>query len=123
MAMGRVARDLAAAIVGLALASPGAASAQQLLATSTRPVHLVSSVVPPANSLGSINGVVSDERGGPLGGVLVTVVGTRNSHDTTSSDGRFALGDLPMGRYTLRAVRAGFAVSRPQEVMVGSTVP
>jgi carboxypeptidase family protein len=121
MAMRRVARELAAAIVGLALASSGTASAQQLLA-STRPLHVVTSPVAAVPVLGSISGVVSDERGGPLSGAMVSVIGEKIQSCVTRADGHFSIPGLPLGRYTLRANRAGFAVSRAEEVTLGSAV-
>ena len=119
--MRRAPRELAAAIVGLALASSGTVSAQQLLA-SARPVHFATIAVPPAPVLGSISGVVSDERGGPLAGAMVSVIGERIQSCVTREDGRFSIPGLPLGRYTLRANRAGFAVSRTEEVTLASAV-
>jgi hypothetical protein len=71
---------------------------------------------------GAINGVVSDERGGPLPGAMVSVLGTSVAMTITDASGRFFLDRLPAGDYTLRAHLAGFAASRRENVRVGANV-
>ncbi|MEO6239330.1 MAG: carboxypeptidase-like regulatory domain-containing protein, partial [Vicinamibacterales bacterium] len=70
-------------------------------------------------SSGSIQGVVSDERGGPLAGAIVSVLGLTPAMATTDSRGRFAIQQLAPGSYALRVHLAGFAASRRDAVRVG----
>ncbi len=113
--MGRMMRVLSAAFVVTAAAAvcASSASAQQ---TSTRAAGLrtVSAIM-----AGTITGIVSDERGGPLPGAMVSVLGATMAMTVTDTNGRFALDRLPLGDYTLRAHLAGFASSRRENVRVG----
>lgn len=70
---------------------------------------------------GAINGIVSDDRGGPLAGAMVSALGAAMAMTVTDANGRFTLQRLPAGDYTLRAHLAGFAVSRRDNVRVGTT--
>ncbi len=70
---------------------------------------------------GAIQGVVSDELGGPLAGAMVSALGTTMATTVTDANGRFALEKLPAGDYTLRAHLSGFAASRRENVRVGVT--
>jgi hypothetical protein len=72
---------------------------------------------------GAINGIVSDDRGGPLPGAMVSVLGATMAMTVTDVNGRFSLQRLPAGDYTLRAHLAGFAASRRENVRVGASVP
>jgi carboxypeptidase family protein len=90
--------------------------AQQAISPSPE-FRTVSAVV-----AGSITGVVSDERGGPLRGAMVSVLGATMAMTVTDANGRFALSRLPIGEYTLRAHLAGFASSRRENVRVGPLV-
>src|SRR5688500_3350347 len=78
-----------------------------------------------ARAAGSLNGVVNDERGGPVRGAMVSAVGM-SAMATAVSDqnGRYAIDALPAGEYMVRAHRTGFAASRRQSVRVaaGATV-
>lgn len=69
---------------------------------------------------GAITGTVSDERGGPLSGVMVSVIGATMAMDVTDAQGRFSLDRLPSGEYILAAHRQGFAAARRQVVRVGA---
>jgi hypothetical protein len=61
---------------------------------------------------GSITGVVSDDRGGPIGGALVSALGTSMAAKaTTDASGFFVIEALPIGEYTVQAHRTGFAGS------------
>jgi hypothetical protein len=72
----------------------------------------------PAGS-GSIHGVVRDESGAPLGGALVTAVGTSTpSYAITDSSGRFELRTLSPGVYLLRAHSIGFITAAGQKIEV-----
>ena len=70
-------------------------------------------------SLGSIQGVVSDERGGPLAGALVSALGATAAMATTDARGRFLIQPLAAGEYVLRIHLAGFVSGRREGVRVG----
>ena len=99
----------AAAIVGL---TTGVASAQT---RGTGPLQLASV------TLGSIRGVVSDERGGPVSGAMVSALGATTAMALTDAGGRFLIRSLPPGEYVLRVHMAGFTSLRRDAVRVGST--
>jgi Carboxypeptidase regulatory-like domain len=113
--MGRIMRVLSAAfVVTTALAvCPCSASAQQT-STGAPGLRAVSAIM-----AGTITGTVSDERGGPLPGAMVSVLGVTMAMTLTDASGRFSLNRLPIGEYTLRAHLAGFASSRRENVRVG----
>jgi hypothetical protein len=73
---------------------------------------------------GSITGVVSDDRGGPIGGALVSALGTSMAAKaTTDASGWFVIDALPIGDYTLQAHRSGFAGSARATVRVSGFTP
>jgi len=71
--------------------------------------------------LGSIQGMVSDERGGPLAGAMVSALGARNGMAVTDNRGRFQIDSLPTGVYMVRVHLAGFASTRRDYVRVGAS--
>jgi hypothetical protein len=73
-----------------------------------------------SNMGGAIHGTVSDDRGGPLPGAMVSIIGATMAMTVTDVAGRFSLQRLPEGDYTLRAHLAGFAASRRENVRVGA---
>jgi hypothetical protein len=95
----------AAALVGLAVAGAEA----QPRATPAAPVLHAARGGP-----GSIQGIVTEDRGRPLEGVMVSAMGGTLAFAVTDEKGHFALGALPPGGYLLRASLAGFAAS-PRE--------
>ena len=104
----------AAAIVGLTGTSMSAQTMTPRPATFT-PVFQQSRL-----TLGSIQGIVSDERGGPLSGALVSALGgVTSAMATTDSHGRFVIQPLAAGDYVLRVRLAGFVSSRREGVRVG----
>lgn len=111
--MVRMMRVLSALLVATAAVSPSSASAQPV-GTRIPEYGAVSAIV-----AGSISGIVSDDRGGPLSGAMVSVLGITTAMTVTDANGRFALNHLPLGEYTLRAHLAGFASSRRENVRVG----
>ena len=120
--MGRLNRALSAAAFAGAVAVtawPSSAFAQQSVA---RPASVRQPEFRTVSLIlgGAINGVVSDERGGPLPGAMVSVLGTTMAMTVTDASGRFSLDKLPAGEYTLRAHLAGFAASRRENVRVGA---
>jgi len=116
--MGRMKRVLSAsAVVALATAaSSSSALAQAHAAARTTEVRTVTAVIG-----GVIKGIVSDERGGPLPGAMVSALGATMAMAVTDANGRFSIEKLPAGDYTLRAHLAGFAASPRETVRVGVT--
>jgi len=72
-------------------------------------------------TLGSIQGTVIDDRGGPLSGAMVSALGAINGMATTDARGRFLIPSLPNGDYVLRIHLAGFVTTRRENVRVGAT--
>ncbi len=75
-----------------------------------------------AGSTGSITGEVTDESGGVLPGVTVTVSGTAmmgTRTDTTNGQGIFRFAGLPAGSYTVKFELAGFAPTTKDNVRIG----
>jgi hypothetical protein len=68
---------------------------------------------------GSITGTVSDDRGGPIAGAMVSALGTATIAKTlTDASGWFSIDALPIGDYTVQAHRSGFAGSARTTVRV-----
>src|SRR4029450_688594 len=111
--MGRLMRVLSAvAVVGTAVVTAPDACAQQ--------VSRFTGVQMARLGLGSIEGVVSDERGGPLAGAMVSALGAKNGMAVTDARGRFLIDSLPSGVYMVRVDLAGGASARRDYVRVGS---
>jgi hypothetical protein len=109
--MGRVSRIVAAlTVVGMATT---VASAQ------TKPVFTGTQQAARL-SLGSIQGMVSDDRGGPLSGAMVSALGATTALAVTDGRGRFAIDALPPGQYMVRVHLAGFISTRRENVQVGA---
>jgi Carboxypeptidase regulatory-like domain/TonB dependent receptor len=70
--------------------------------------------------LGSIQGSVSDDRGGPLAGAMVSALGATMAMAVTDTHGRFAIDSLPPGDYVVRVHLAGFISTRRDNVRVGT---
>ena len=70
-------------------------------------------------TLGSIQGTVIDDRGGPLAGAMVSALGATSGMATTDARGRFVIQSLPSGQYVLRIHLAGFVTTRRENVRVG----
>jgi hypothetical protein len=115
--MGRMNRVLSATgfVVIATAAVPSSVLAQQAVASELRTVSAIVA--------GAINGIVSDDRGGPVPGAMVSVLGATMAMTVTDVNGRFSLQRLPAGDYTLRAHLAGFAASRRESVRVGTSEP
>lgn len=70
---------------------------------------------------GGVRGAVTDSRGA-VGGATVSLVGTAFSA-TTDARGLYVIDHVPVGTYTVRAVRAGgAAIERPAVLVPGGTV-
>ena len=70
-------------------------------------------------TLGSIRGSVSDDRGGPLSGAMVSALGVTTAMVMTDARGRFALDALPPGEYIVRVHLPGFLSTRRDNIRVG----
>jgi len=76
------------------------------------------------NLRGSITGVVSDDRGGPIAGAMVSALGTvMVAKAVTDASGWFSIDALPAGDYTLQAHRSGFVGSVRATVRVSGLSP
>ncbi len=67
---------------------------------------------------GSIHGTVSDERGLPVPGAMVSALGASSAIAVTDRSGRFELRTLSPGPYIVRAHSTGFIASRGQVIDV-----
>jgi hypothetical protein len=105
----------AATIVGLTVVSASAQTSARRPGAFTPTVQSQQARL----SLGSIQGVVSDERGGPLAGALVSALGATAAMATTDARGRFVIQPLAVGEYVLRIHLAGFVSGRREGVRVG----
>jgi hypothetical protein len=101
-----------AAYVGAVVVLLGAAAAAEAQGGRLRPIASTVSVV------GSIAGVVEDERGYAVIGALVSVLGPTAAVAVTDGRGRFELQTLPPGAYLIRAQSSGFVTPRAQVVDV-----
>jgi hypothetical protein len=113
--MGRLTRVLvaAAAVVGtMHVTTPEVCAQQVPLFTGMHAARL---------GLGSIEGFVSDERGGPLAGAMVSALGAKNGLAVTDARGRFLIEALPSGVYIIRVHLAGFTSTRRDYVRVGAS--
>lgn len=74
----------------------------------------------PGHQIGTIRGVVTDEDGTPIPGVLITATsesGRRSTHVDT--EGRYELDELAPGPYALRAELDGFCTATRRDVRAG----
>jgi len=114
--MQRLNRVLAASAVACGVGTLGSFSASPALAQAAQ-YQSVRAL------RGSITGVVSDDRGGPIGGALVSALGTAMmAKATTDASGWFSIEALPIGEYTVQAHRTGFAGSARATVRVNGHV-
>jgi len=75
----------------------------------------------------AVTGTVLDAGGAavPNAQIIITNKDTGGSRSaTTSVDGRYTIGRLPAGRYSLTAAKAGFKTSRAEDILltIGSYV-
>ena len=115
--MGRLVRMLGATVstvaVAAVVASPASAQPGRPAGSRAPELQTVSA------TLGVLSGVVSDERGLPLTGAMITVAGATVAMTVSDAHGRFSLDRLPNGEYVLRARLDGFVASPRQIVYVG----
>src|SRR5829696_9408917 len=105
----------AAAIVGV---TAGSVSAQGRIPSTPARVSVQSQQA--RLTLGSIQGVVIDDRGGPLSGAMVSALGAATLMATTDARGRFLIQPLPSGEYQLRVHLPGFVTTRRDGVHVNA---
>lgn len=117
--MGRLHQVFTAAVIigaaGTAVAAAPREQSARSAATGAAPAAKPELQTVSAAS-GTIRGTVSDEGGGPLAGVMVTVLGVTTAMTVTDVQGRFSLETLPLGEYVLRAHLPGFAAPRRELV-------
>src|SRR2546423_292064 len=65
---------------------------------------------------GAIQGLVQDEAGAPVGGAVVSALGSNSAFAITDRAGRFELRQLAPGPYLVRAHLAGYVAPRGQVV-------
>jgi hypothetical protein len=121
MAMARPRGIVAVAFIGVcasAVSSPAHAQSARLVSTSTTTVERQAATHLPR---GRVSGIVSDDRGGPLPGAMVSMLGVTMATTVADEAGRFSLDALPVGDYVLRAHMSGFAASPRQLVRVGGS--
>jgi chitodextrinase len=64
---------------------------------------------PPVNTWGSINGIVSSNKGGGLAGTTITISYSGSRHNYTSaSDGSYSIASVPPGGYTVKYGHQGY---------------
>jgi hypothetical protein len=69
--------------------------------------------------VGSVNGKVTDEQGGALPGVTVTLVGKTGSKTTTSeTDGTYRFQALDPGTYSVQADMTGFSPRKQENIVI-----
>ena len=96
--MARLTGPLAsAAFVGVVSLTAVSASAQSIGATAPR-VQAQPQMQQARLMLGSIQGVVTDDRGGPLSGAMVSALGAATLMATTDARGRFVIQPLAVRR-------------------------
>lgn len=103
-----------ALVGGLMLLGPAVSAAAQEQ-TNLPPV------AQPSVAPGAIHGVVTDEKGAPVAGAMVSAIGAATVFAISDRSGRFELQALPPGAYLLRANRSGFTASRGQSIDVRSS--
>src|SRR5262249_7385772 len=77
----------------------------------------VPSAAPVSNPV--ITGIVTDAQGGMLPGVTVTLMNTESGvvrTIVTEENGRYSLGGIPPGRYSLKAELPGFATQEIKDI-------
>ena len=107
----------AAAVVPVVSAAIGVPAVH---AQTGRVVPVVERHAAIAPTSGRVSGSVSDERGGPLPGAMVSMLGVTMAATVADDAGHFTLEALPAGEYILRAHMNGFSASPRQLVRVGT---
>ncbi|MGH9349922.1 MAG: carboxypeptidase-like regulatory domain-containing protein, partial [Vicinamibacterales bacterium] len=69
---------------------------------------------------GELQGVVTDDRGEPLAGAVVSALGSTTAFAVTDAAGRFAFRTLPPGPYLVRAHLQGYVPPQARVIQVNS---
>ncbi|MBI4478221.1 MAG: TonB-dependent receptor, partial [Acidobacteria bacterium] len=95
------------ALVSAVIVCPAVTTGQSLDMPKGAPVLQIASAAG-----GTIEGQITSDRGAPLQGVVIAVLGPTTHFAVTDVSGRFVLSSVPAGAYQVRAHRAGYAPSR-----------
>ncbi|MGH9330651.1 MAG: TonB-dependent receptor domain-containing protein [Vicinamibacterales bacterium] len=118
--MNRLDRLLSTAVALLATAH--VAAAQPVAGRGQPPLSPRAEAVTARAVLGSLSGFVSDDRGVPLEGVMVSATGTTVAFAVTDPVGKYTFDRLPSGGYLLRAHLTGFVASRREFVEIRASM-
>lgn len=80
----------------------------------------IAAVAQVAAAHGELQGVVTDDRGEPLAGAVVSALGSTTAFAVTDRAGRFAFRTLPPGPYLVRAHLQGYVPPRARVIQVNS---
>jgi hypothetical protein len=105
-------------LVVLACVVAGARPASAQFDTRT---HTATLVQAPAAPHAAVQGIVLDERGRPLEGVVVSAFGSTSVFAVSDSEGRFSFRNVPYGPYVVRAHLQGYLPPRSRLIQVNST--
>ena len=111
--MERLARAIPAASVGVI------AVLFAVVPVDAQSVRVPASSLHARVTIGTITGVVLDDRGTAIPGAMVSALGVTLASAVTDERGQYALNELPAGEYLLRAHMLGFAASTSAIVRVG----
>ena len=100
--------------VGVCVAGFVLPASAQVAVPRHEPVSLL------AAAHGELQGVVTDERGAPLPGAVVSALGATTAFAVTDSAGRFAFRTLPPGPYLVRAHLQGFVPARARMIQISA---
>jgi hypothetical protein len=114
--MNRLDRLLSAALAMLGTAH--VAAAQPVVGGFEPSVSPRPEAVTARAAIGSLSGFVSDDRGVPLIGVMVSATGATVAFAVTDPVGKYTFDKLPSGGYLLRAHLSGFVTSRREFVEI-----
>lgn len=114
---------------GLAyLGTPSTAAAQRTASLPSLPTgkpvaRALHAALGPAESLtGVIDGIVRNDKGEPVAGVVVTAIGATTVFAVTDDQGHYELANLPPGPYLLRAHSSGYLAPRSRTIDVRASV-
>ena len=107
------------------LGTPSAARAQRVAPLPpAQPLGraLQAALGAPEAFTGTIDGVVRNEKGEPVAGVVVTAIGATTVFAVTDEQGHYELKALPPGPYLLRAHSSGYMAPRSRTVEVKASI-
>jgi len=80
----------------------------------------IAAIAQVAAAHGELQGIVTDDRGEPLAGAVVSALGSTTAFAVTDRTGRFAFRTLPPGSYLVRAHLKGYVPPRARIIHVSS---